>query len=178
MRKLSSIIAFILLTTSVHAADTVDINEPSGVAEMAVSLYRKYGRVPTIKEYNLGVVYNNLTARYYGHLDDILPYHFPYKPLPPPESGYTELFKEMVIWRNFEKQVWVIMRLLVDSIQDEEHIVIDELEHREEIMEGLLAICTEEAKEYIDAINKSTGISFAKTYIENKMKEQPIKKIW
>lgn len=177
MRKLTLIITFILLTTSIHAAaaDGADLaNEPSDVAELAIRLYKEFGRVPTVVEYNAGIIGHNLSARYLGY--SVLPYHFPYRPFLP-QPPYNERFKEVAVWEPFLKNMEAMANLLAKIVQEQEHdpIIIDGVmsERGEEIMKKVLAISIEEAKEYIDAINKSKGVLFdSKAYISSRMREK------
>jgi len=173
MRKLSLTIAFMLLITSIYAADPENMgDELSDIAGLAVRFYRDHGRTPTVKEYNDAVAQNNLAARYYGEPNYILPYHFPYRPLPVPPSGYTESAKGL-IWQSYQSRMLFMANVLVGFAQKKGDLVYNVVdEHTEEILGKIIAISVEEAKEYTDALNKALNIQIdTKAYIDSRIKE-------
>jgi len=175
MRKLSLIIAFILLTTSIHAADAKGIADaPSDIAEFAIGLYKKYGRIPTAKEYNDAITLGNAVARYYDIPEEMFPYHFPYRPIPVPPSGYSEYAKETV-WQGFLNQMETIGSKLANFMEKVGELnIVDGIvdEHGEEVLKRITWVSMEEAKEYMDALSKALNIQIdTKAYIDSRIKE-------
>lgn len=111
MRKLSLIIVFILLTTSIHAANSAEVgpnaNDTSAIAEIAVQGHALFGRTPTNKEFNEMIFYCNLSS----HLKDSnarhIPYVFPHvTPITINTEDNLSLDDQQRIWAQFEYSYW------------------------------------------------------------------------
>jgi len=110
MRKLSLIIAFILLTTSIYANSAEfgpDAHDLSEIAEIAIQGYTIHGRTPTNKEFNELIFYCNLSS----HLKDSnarhIPYVFPHvTPITINTEDKLSLDDQQRIWAQFEYSYW------------------------------------------------------------------------
>jgi len=110
MRKLTGIIAFILLTASIHANSAEfgsDAHDLSEIAEIAIQYYTEFGRTPTNKEFNEMIFYCNLSS----HLRDSNARHIPYTfPHVAPITINTEdnlpLDDQQRIWAQFDYSFW------------------------------------------------------------------------
>jgi len=111
MRKLSSIIAFILLTTSVHTNSAEvgpNANDTSAIAEIAIQGHAIHGRTPTNKEFNDLIFYFNLSSHFKNPNAPRIPYVFPSPatPISTKTEGQLSLEHEQLIWEQFDYAYW------------------------------------------------------------------------
>lgn len=107
MRKLTLIIAFILLTAFIHAANGAEVgpdaHDTSEIAEVAIQYYTEFGRTPTNKELNEMIFYYNLMRRFRDFNARCISYAFPQAtPITTKTEDELPFDDQKRIWTQFD----------------------------------------------------------------------------